>query len=426
MTYPEALEFLYGLELFGVKLGLENITKFLKRIDNPQEHFKAIHIAGTNGKGSLASIFESILVEAGYKVGKFTSPHLYDFRERFHIDKHKVEQDRIAEFISDHHGYIKGTRTTFFETCTAFAFDLFRKESVDWAVVEVGLGGRLDATSLVEPDLTVITKIASDHIKTLGDSIAKIAYEKCGILKSGVPLVTSVEHPEAVKVITDRAAQKNVPVYHLDSKAKLILRNMSLSGIDFSYSPNSVGPHDYTSNLTGLHQAENCALALLGLYVLEQNGLKISDAAKLMGLNKIFWPARMQYIPRQPSLLLDCAHNPDGFASLAASVARMFPERKFNMLVGMLNRPDYPEIFATLKRIARLVILTIPENVSRAPQPEVLAREAIDSRLNFKLIPDVLEAYRYSREITEPDDILMVAGSHFSLGTIMKYENIPT
>lgn len=426
MTYPEALEFLYGLELFGVKLGLENITKFLQRLKNPQKHFRAIHVAGTNGKGSVASILESILVEAGYRVGKFTSPHLYDFKERFHINKKKVDQQKIADFISAHHEYIKGTRTTFFETCTGFAFDLFRSEKVDWAVVEVGLGGRLDATSLVEPDLTVITKIASDHTKTLGDTITKIAYEKCGILKQGVPVVTSAEHPDALAVIEQRSSEMNVPLYRLESSQKLKLKAMSQVHIDFSYNPNSVGPLDYRSNLVGYHQAENCALALLGIYVLERDGLVMSQGAKLEGLKQVFWPARMQYINAQPALLLDCAHNPDGVERMVASLEHIYPGRKFNIVAGMLRRPDFPQIFETLKRVANLVILTIPEHSSRAPQPEPLAREAIDSRLNFKLIEDVLEAYHYCRKITAPEDLMIVFGSHFSVGRIMKYENIPT
>ncbi|MBD3381211.1 MAG: hypothetical protein GF404_03335 [candidate division Zixibacteria bacterium] len=426
MTYPEALEFLYGLELFGVKLGLENITNFLKRLDNPQKSFRAIHVAGTNGKGSVASILESILVEAGYRVGKFTSPHLYDFKERFHINKKKVDEQKIADFISAHHEYIKGTRTTFFETCTGFAFDLFREQKVDWAVVEVGLGGRLDATSLVEPDLTVITKIASDHTKTLGDTIAKIAYEKCGILKQGVPVVTSAEHPDALEVIDQRSSEMNAPLYKLKPSEKLKLKAINPDLTEFSYSPNSVGPCDYSSNLIGLHQAENCALALLGIYVLERDGLVVSEKSRRDGLNKVFWPARMQFVNTQPDLVLDCAHNPDGVERMVASLEQIYPGRKFNIVAGMLRRPDFPLIFETLKRVAKLVILTIPEHSGRAPQPESLAREAIESRLNFKLIEDVLEAYRYCQKITASEDLMIVFGSHFSVGRIMKYENIPT
>jgi dihydrofolate synthase/folylpolyglutamate synthase len=425
MTYREAIDFLYSLELFGIKLGLDNITRFLQRLDSPQKSFKGIHIAGTNGKGSVASIFESILHETGYKVGKFTSPHLYDFRERFHINKQKVPEDFVAEFIGNHYQYIQDTRTTFFETCTGLAFELFRREKVDFGVVEVGLGGRLDATSLIEPALTVITKIARDHTKTLGDSITKIAYEKCGIIKKGIPVVTSATDPEALDVIKSVAEEKEAPLYCLLPENMINIMSMSINRMEFSFSENSVPPRKYQGNLVGLHQAENYGAALLGLKILEHKGLKISEEKYGPGLANVIWPARMQFVPGKPSMILDCAHNPDGFRALVKNIETIYPGRKFLMLVGMLRRPDYPEIFEELKRVSYKIILTVPD-AERAPEPEILAREAIESRLNFKLIPNVLEAYKYAREHIEWDDILIIAGSHFTLGEIMKYENIPT
>lgn len=425
MTYPEALDFLYGLELFGIKLGLDNITKFLRRLGDPQNSFKAIHIAGTNGKGSVASIFEALLVAAGYKVGKFTSPHLYNFRERFHIDKTKVEESFVADFIGAHHKYIKGTRTTFFETCTGLAFELFRREKVDWAVVEVGLGGRLDATSLIKPDLTVITKLAIDHTKTLGATIEKIAYEKCGIVKTGVPLVTSSADSGALNVVKQVAAERSSPLHCLQADKMVQVHSLGIDKMEFSYSPNSSSPRKYSANLIGIHQAENCALALMGLDILSQGGLIIDDESIQKGLNNIFWPARLQYIKGNPDLILDCAHNPDGIRAFVGNIQRIFPGRKFVLLLGMLRRPDYPEIFAEIKKIASRIILTIPDR-DRAPLPEVLAREAIEAGLNFKLIMPVVDAYTYARESVNPQDILLVIGSHFTLGEIMKYKKIPT
>jgi dihydrofolate synthase/folylpolyglutamate synthase len=425
MTYPEALDFLYGLELFGVKLGLDNITKFLRRLGDPQNSFKGIHIAGTNGKGSVASIFEAILVAAGYKVGKFTSPHLYNLRERFHINKTKADESFVADFIGRHSDYIKGTRTTFFETCTGLAFELFRREKVDWAIVEVGLGGRLDATSLIKPDLTVITKLAIDHTKTLGGTIEKIAYEKCGIIKPGVPLVTSSADAAALEVIKQVTSERSAPLYCLQAEKMVQVHKVGVGSMEFSYSANSSAPGNYTANLIGSHQAENCALALLGLDVLAQNGLEIDDESIRAGLNSIFWPARMQSVQGNPALILDCAHNPDGIRAFVGNIQRVFPGRKFVLLLGMLRRPDYPEIFAEIKKIASKIILTVPDR-DRSPQPEALAREAIEAGLNFKLIVPVLDAYTYAREIVDSEDILLIAGSHFTLGEIMKFEKIPT
>ncbi|HDS01024.1 MAG TPA: bifunctional folylpolyglutamate synthase/dihydrofolate synthase [candidate division Zixibacteria bacterium] len=425
MTYKEALDFLYSLELFGVKLGLNNITRFLNRLGNPQKSFKGIHVAGTNGKGSVASMFESVLHEAGYKVGKFTSPHLYNFRERFHIDKQKVDETFVAEFIEEHQEYIRDSRTTFFETCTALAFELFRRNKVEYAVVEVGLGGRLDATSLIEPELTVITKIAKDHTKTLGDSIAKIAFEKCGIIKQGVPLVTSVADPEALQVIREVSESKKAPLYCLLPASMVEVMSLTVEKMRFNFSENSVPPKNYVGNLVGTHQAENYGLALLGLKVLSQRGLRIPEDAYQSGIANVFWPARLQFVPGKPNLLLDCAHNPDGVRALVKNVEAIYPGRKFVLILGMLRRPDFPEIFEEIKKISNKVILTIPDH-ERAPEPEVLAREAIESRLNFKLIPNVIDAYKFARELVSDNEILLVTGSHFTLGEIMKFENIPT
>jgi dihydrofolate synthase/folylpolyglutamate synthase len=425
MTYPEALDFLFGLELFGIKLGLDNITKFLRRLGDPQNSLRGIHIAGTNGKGSVASIFEAILVAAGYKVGKFTSPHLYNFRERFHINKTKVDESFVADFIGENHEYIEGTRTTFFETCTGLAFEFFNREKVDWAIVEVGLGGRLDATSLINPDLTIITKLAIDHTKTLGATIEKIAYEKCGIVKPGVPLVTSSADAGALEVIKQVTTERSAPLYCLEANRMVQVLDVGIDRMEFSYSANSSAPRNYAANLTGDHQAENCALALMGLDILARDGLKLDDEAIQAGLNSVFWPARMQFVRGNPGMILDCAHNPDGIRAFVGSIQRIFPGRKFVLLLGMLRRPDYPEIFAEIKKIASRIILTIPDR-DRAPQPEALAREAIEAGLNFKLIVPVLDAYTYAREMVDSEDILLIAGSHFTLGEIMKSENIPT
>lgn len=425
MTYPEAIDFLYSLELFGIKLGLDNITKFLQRLNNPQNSFHAVHIAGTNGKGSVASIFESILVECGYTVGKFTSPHLYDFRERFHINKIKTEPEFVAEFIASHYEYIKGTRTTFFETCTGLAFDLFRQKRVDFGIVEVGLGGRLDATSLVRPELTVITGIAIDHVKTLGATIEKIAFEKCGIIKKDIPLVSGADHPDAVRVIEQQAAERGAQLYTVNSTESVKIKNIAIDNMTFDYAVNSSRPQKLSTNLIGRHQAHNCAVALSGIDILKKSGYSFDNDKVIAGLQKVFWPARMQFVPGSPNLLLDCAHNPDGMRAFVETVEALYPDQKFILVLGMLNRPDYPEIFDLIKRISKLVVLTVPDH-DRAPMPEVLAREAIESNLNFKLIPPVIDAYNYAKTIVNTDDTLLLVGSHFTLGEFMKHKKIPT
>ena len=212
MRYDDAIKFVYGLELFGIKMGLDNITRFLDHLGNPQNSFQSIHVAGTNGKGSVCSMLFSILKAQGYNAGVFTSPHLVDYRERVRTVQGAIDKRSVAEFVEKHHQFIVDARITFFEISTALAFWYFRKMGVDVAVVEVGLGGRLDATNVLKPRLSVITHIDFDHTKILGSTLEKIAVEKAGIIKSGVPLVTGERRPRLYEMFREVCKERQTTI----------------------------------------------------------------------------------------------------------------------------------------------------------------------------------------------------------------------
>ncbi len=226
MRYNDAIEFILGLELFGIKMGLDNITRFLEHLGNPQNSFQSIHVAGTNGKGSVSSMLFAILKAAGYNAGMFTSPHLVDYRERVRTVRGVIDKRSLAEFVDGNRQFIKDARITFFEISTALAFWYFRKMKVDVAVIEVGLGGRLDATNVLKPKLSVITHIDYDHTKILGNSLTKIATEKAGIIKTGVPLVTGERRPELMAIFRDVCRERGTTlVKSAKSSAKIAFAN---------------------------------------------------------------------------------------------------------------------------------------------------------------------------------------------------------
>ncbi len=417
MQYCDAIRFLLSLELFGIKLGLSNITKFLNRLGNPQNSFRSIHVAGTNGKGSTAAMLEAMLIEEGYRVGKFTSPHLVEYRERFRIEKKKVSQEYVAEFVSDHQEFIQNERVTFFETATALAFQLFKDERVDFGIAEVGLGGRLDATNLLNPLISVITQISLDHLKVLGNTIEKIATEKAGIIKQGVPLVTSATDDEALSVLSRVAHERNVSMTRLIPIEHYRVRETTLHYTTFDYSNGAGAYSEYRTNLPGPHMAENAALALRTLDVLSEKGAATRGAGAAEGLQKVNWMGRFHVLEHEPKLIFDVAHNPHGMKALADTLDTVFPGARFVVVFGVLQRQDYDLLYDQIARFARKLVICSPVT-DRAAVIEELVHNAITHRLEFTVIEDSRRAYRHAIELAEPDDYVVITGSHYTLGEI--------
>jgi dihydrofolate synthase/folylpolyglutamate synthase len=300
LKLQHALETLYGLERRRDKLGLDGTRTLLSTLGEPQRAFRSVHVAGTNGKGSVCAMIERVLREAGLRTGIYTSPHLVDFRERIRVSGRWAEEGALEARLAAIQALPGADERTFFEVATALAFDHFARQRVEWAVVEVGLGGRLDSTNVLLPALTVITRVAMDHAEILGGRLTAIAAEKAGIIKPGVPVVTGAQTPEVMEVIRRTAAERGAPL--------IVARAL----------PPRV-PHAPPARLLGPHQRENRRIAHAALEALRAQGVTIGARAVAHGLRAASWPGRLERCPHLPRLWWDGAHNPDAFAALIAA-----------------------------------------------------------------------------------------------------------
>lgn len=417
MRYDDAIKFIYNLELFGIKMGLGNITRFLDHLGNPQNSFQSIHVAGTNGKGSVSSLLFSILCKAGYNSGVFTSPHLVDFRERFRTGAGNIDKRSLAEFVGQNRQFIIDARITFFEISTALAFWYFRKMGVEVAVVEVGLGGRLDATNVIRPKVSVITHIDFDHTKNLGPTLELIAREKAGIIKTGVPVVTGERRPELLSLFQTTCKERGAKLYR------------SVRGTrDFEYVPtgmrfrcrlNGSGAEMITSSLAGAHQIDNIGIVLKCVELLRRDSLPISNKAVRGGIKYCHWPARFQKVAAHPTIILDAAHNADGTRALVATFKRAYPRRKALLLCGFLERPDLDVIMKEYAPVIRRAVLTRPDS-ARAAEIEGVIWAAVGAGIDFDVKLDIAEAVDRVLQIAARDDIIIMSGSHYTLGEAIK------
>jgi dihydrofolate synthase / folylpolyglutamate synthase len=408
--YSATLEYLYGLEKFGMVFGLDNISWILRLIDNPHALLKTIHIGGTNGKGSVARMSSAVLHEAGYRVGCYTSPHLVSFTERITVDGVRITEDEtvtLTAFIRDkieasdrHRGF------TFFDFTTALAFEYFRRREVDVAVIEVGLGGRFDSTNVVLPLVSVITNVDLDHMEYLGDSIGAIAAEKAGILKSCVPAVTGADGI-ALEIIREAAIRLKSPLFILGqefSYRKLKNQVLSYRGLEISFSNLYV-------NLAGDHQLANCALALCLLELLGRLGFTVKQEAVRLALGQVTWQGRLEAVHEKPLVLLDAAHNPHGAKALASHLRARYSDVRKILIFGVMGDKDFSSMLADLAPLADRILLTRPRT-ERAARPEDLVLYAEGATAT----ETVREALEKARKIALDDDLIVVTGSFYTVG----------
>ncbi len=356
--YSATLEYLYGLEKSGIVFGLDNIHWILSLIDNPHNLLKTIHIGGTNGKGSVARMSSAVLQEAGYRVGCYTSPHLVSFTERITVDDVQINEEETIELTEFIKGQVEATdpsrRFTFFDFTTALAFEYFRRKKVDLAVIEVGLGGRLDSTNVIHPLVSVITNVDFDHMDYLGESINEIAVEKAGILKHGVPCVTGAEGT-SLEVIRE-AAQRKCPLFVLNEAfqyRKTGDQVMSYQGLENAFS-------DLRINLVGDHQLSNCALALCTLELLARVGFTAKEEAIRLALAGLTWPGRLEKVHTKPLILLDAAHNPHAAKALASYIRTYCSDRRKILIFGVMKDKNFASMLAELAPLADEILLTRP------------------------------------------------------------------
>lgn len=412
---------MFAMEKFGVKLGLANITKFLSKIGNPHNSFNSVHVAGTNGKGSTVAIMESILMAAGYRVGSFTSPHLVDFRERIRINGSFIDKKYVTDFINENLSKIEKYHMTYFETVTGLAFSYFKDEKVDVALIETGLGGRLDATNVLHPRAIVITNVATEHTKWLGFKIREIAAEKAGVIKPGIPVVTAAINFDARKVIRQTCEKNKSNLISVFDETQWIIKDVSRDCTEMDIFTRSNKYYNLRLQLPGRHQLENAVAALIAVELLEdQVGIKVSPLAVAAGFRNVKWDGRLQRISSNPDIILDVAHNPAALARIREYFSEFYEGRKTIAVFGILSDKDYKLMLEELDRMADIIILTRPMT-DRAADPEALAREIPKNGFNINVIPMVRDAYKAARKIAGKDDIILVTGSHFTVGEVLTH-----
>jgi len=397
MSYAEAIQFLYGLQVFGAKLGLERMSQLAALAGNPEKKLRFIHVAGTNGKGSTCAMLDSVYRAAGLRVGLFTSPHLVSFRERIQVNRQLISQADVARLVAETRLLLKAfpadALPTMFEVVTLMSLNYFAEQRCDIVIWETGLGGRLDATNIITPLASVITNISYDHTQWLGDTLEKIAEEKAGIIKPGVPVVTAVEQPEGLSVIERVAREKNAPVTRVNTTSEVC----------------------HTA-LRGEHQQANAALARATVEVLLPI-IPVSPEQFRDAITAVRWPGRLQLIEKAGrNYLLDCAHNLAGVKTLRDAIEREFPHKQWTFILGVLADKDWRAMCKMLAPLASQILL-VPVGSERTALPEDLS--AVCREANPQAAVTCYGSLPEALSQADQDEFVLVTGSLYLVGAAL-------
>lgn len=424
MNYDEAMEYIHGTLKFGSKLGLKSITKLLDFMENPQKKLRFVHVAGTNGKGSTTAFISSILINAGYKTGIFTSPYLQRFTERIKIDNKEIVPDELVDIIE----FVKTkidlmldgglTHPTEFEIITAVAFEYFYRNNCDIVVLEVGLGGRYDSTNVIEsPEVSVITTISLDHTDRLGGTLAEIAYQKAGIIKSNSIAVLYPQKKEVEEVFEKVSESQNSEIHKVDLST-LTLKEYSLDGQLFDYKAYK----NLYITLLGDHQLFNAAVAIDTCEVLVNKGFNIEYNNIRDGISGTTWPGRLEIISKNPLILIDGAHNYEGGQSLNTALDKYFEDKKKIFIVGFLRDKEYQHIMELLAKKAHTIITVTPHNERAIPSNELAVilkqysnniQDGITIEMGLKL----------ALENSDKESVICAFGSLYMIGEVRRLFN---
>ena len=415
-SYKEAVQYLYGLQKYGIKFGLSKTANLLKAFDNPHRGQKYIHIAGSNGKGSVAAMMESVLLKSGLRVGFYSSPHLVRFTERFRINGEEAAPEKIAAIAGELIKVIRpGQPPTFFEVITAMALIYFARENVDICIMEVGMGGRLDATNVIRPVVSVITNISLEHQFFLGSRLLDIANEKGGIIKKGVDLVTAVTQPPIIRLFESICEKEKASLWRVGKDVRYRSK-----GSRFSYYGLNRNFKGVELGLKGRFQNRNAALSLAAIELLERKGYAFSSHDIMEGLKDTKWPGRMHVVSQKPLIILDGAHNPKAIRELAHSIGGEFSYRRLILVIGVMEDKDIGKILKGILPIADYVFYTRPEYY-RSASPERLMKEGLTLGKQGKIVPEICDALDMARDMADPTDMILVSGSLFTVGEAMTY-----
>ncbi|MBS1518900.1 MAG: bifunctional folylpolyglutamate synthase/dihydrofolate synthase [Bacteroidetes bacterium] len=422
-SYKNCLKYLYDLERAGIKYDLRNIRKFLKFLGDPHKEYKTVHVAGTNGKGSVSSIINSVLIENRIRTGLYTSPHILDFRERILVNGKFISRNFIIDFVNRTYALIEKIRPSFFEVTTAMAFEYFKVSGCSMAVIETGLGGRLDSTNVIRPVVSVITGISIDHTEFLGNSISSITREKGGIIKKNIPLVIGKLRPAAERILTRMAAEKNSEVIHSENEIEIRTVEKTESGFYFKMNGNR---EKYFFPVIGDYQTYNLSTALSCLKILEKNdiiNLNTEILMKALADVKINsrYRGRFEVVSDKPKIVTDISHNLEGIKNIESNL-KYFRYRKAVIIFGMMNDKNYRDCIKELRRLEHHVIFTKPE-YKRAAEPELLYSILGKDKSKFDFRKNVKDAFELAQSITDKNDLILVTGSFFLVSDFLRYLN---
>ena len=418
MNYKEAWDYLDNLQFFKIKLGLESMAEFLESVGNPQNKLRYVHVGGTNGKGSVSATLLTLLAEAGYRVGLYTSPHLSSVRERFRINDTYISESDFAEIATCIKNTLSGTKITYFEFTTALALLWFAKEKVDLAIIEVGLGGRLDATNVISPLVSVITNVSMDHEAHLGNTLTEVATEKAGIIKNSVPVVSGVENNESGEVVKRTCLERGARLLLLDRD----FRGVKHGSDKWDYRGwNGLHEENLPCHLKGHYQVGNAAIALAVCESLRDHGFEIDGDSLHSGLGKVRWPGRLEYFTQDSfRYLLDGAHNPAGIQSLIQSLKEEFQYDKLICVWASMSDKDIAKTLHPIAPLCDHIIFTRPEAERSALTEDLVRILPEEYRKRAQKDDDVQSALLTAQDMATSNDLICVAGSLYLIGTARK------
>ncbi|WP_186430992.1 folylpolyglutamate synthase/dihydrofolate synthase family protein [Clostridium sp. BSD9I1] len=425
MNYNESIGYIENTAKFGKNKGLERTNKILELLGNPHKDLKCIHIAGTNGKGSTTAMLTQILIESGYKVGMYTSPFIEEFEERIQINSNNIPKERLCEVVEKVKIAVDKTcelgydEPTEFEIITAVMFVYFQEEKVDYAVIEVGLGGRIDATNVVNPLISIITSISYDHVKILGNTLEEIAYEKAGIIKEKTPVILYPVEEEAKLSIEKVAKEKQSPIIYVkkeDSMLKEKLYNVPYQEIIINTSKNT---YEIQLSLLGTHQLLNCSVVIKAAEELQNIGVNIKKEHIIEGLKKVKWAGRLEMLKAKPMVVIDGAHNIDGIKSLKNSINTYFKYNKFILIMGILSDKQVDDMVKVITPEASNIITVTPPSY-RAENSSGLVEIIKKYNSNCEAIENYKEAYEKALSYANENDLILICGSLYMVGEMRK------
>jgi dihydrofolate synthase / folylpolyglutamate synthase len=419
--YQEALDYLYSLTHSGIKLGLQNTSQLLQYFDNPQLSIRTIHIAGTNGKGSTAAITESILRATGYKTGLYTSPHLLDFRERIQTNRNLIEKQDIIRLTQKIKNAVEELQipVTFFELGTVLAFLYFKEQNVDVNILEVGLGGRLDATNLCEAEISIITSISHDHMEYLGNDLKQIAFEKASIIKPSGTVFAHIPDNETFNVVNSLAQSRDATLYRLNNEFKVaqIVSKKGLQTFDFN---------DEKEEFTGLElpligqfQAKNAGLAIAACLKFFGNGNENEDDIR-KGLSTVQWEGRLEVVSENPTVVLDSAHNEDSVKNMTTELRKSIKYSRCLVILGLMKDKETDKIIESLSLFGDHFYL-VQVNPPRGADPEKLKEKFKKYKKPVQVSKSVSSALQTIKDFSSPNDLVCITGSIFTVAEAKKY-----